>query len=131
MFVSHSIARCKQKDASILVKGLGANAAELDLPATSARNSDTLRPQVWSWCSLQPTHIQEGKAPHVIYHGRSPSLHHTSTASKFLTLLAKGLRLCFDLTMQNLWICLGLSSPEQILACLTVRTIAKQPGNHW
>lgn len=107
---------------TLLEKGLGASATELDPPAMSARHSDTLRPQVWMVQLTTHTHPR----------GESSSYHLSCRESPyyFWTSLAKGHRLYTDLTMPSLWICLALSSPEQILACLIVRTIAKQPGKH-
>lgn len=106
----------------ILEKGPGASATELDSPAVSARHSDTLRPQ--AWMVQLTTHTQP--------RGESSSYHlsYQESPYHFWTSLAKSHRLYTDLIIQSLWICLVLSSPEQILACLTVRTIAKQPGKH-
>jgi len=53
--------------ASIFAKGLGASMRELDTPAPTARNPNTVWPWVWPWCRLQPTHIWEREAPPIIY----------------------------------------------------------------
>lgn len=73
---------------SVFVMGLGASAAELDPP--TARNPDTMRPRMWPWCRLQPTHIQDGEAPPIIYPDwtlPAPCLH--SQQIQFLTLTSK------------------------------------------